>query len=161
MARAVLEEFGELERVHFPSETEIVIFNLGRGPLVTFVNYQSGREALNVSCTKRICQFLLTDGRSYVTLMNGTFKPKSVSVTCPPFNLESRLSLGAASLPKPTWTITTSTDALSSSPISRQIPRSPRSMTFSIVWVTSSTLPLIVAHLFVRVSLNNPSTNLY
>ncbi|KFY33389.1 hypothetical protein V494_07668 [Pseudogymnoascus sp. VKM F-4513 (FW-928)] len=47
MARAVLEEFGELERVHFPSETEIVIFNLGRGPLVTFVNYQSGREALN------------------------------------------------------------------------------------------------------------------
>ncbi|OBT56663.1 hypothetical protein VE04_02787 [Pseudogymnoascus sp. 24MN13] len=47
MARAILEEFGELERVHFPSETEIVIFNLGRGPLVTFVNYQSGREALN------------------------------------------------------------------------------------------------------------------
>ncbi|KFY07275.1 hypothetical protein V492_07286 [Pseudogymnoascus sp. VKM F-4246] len=47
MARAVLEKFGDLERIHFPTETEIVIFNLGRGPLVTFVNYQSGREALN------------------------------------------------------------------------------------------------------------------
>ncbi|KFX96483.1 hypothetical protein O988_05290 [Pseudogymnoascus sp. VKM F-3808] len=47
MARVVLEEFGELERIHFPTETEIVIFNLGRGPLITFVNYQSGREAMN------------------------------------------------------------------------------------------------------------------
>lgn len=49
IARTVLGEFGEIERIHFPSETEIVIYNLGRGPLVTFLNYQSGREALNVS----------------------------------------------------------------------------------------------------------------
>lgn len=49
MARGVLEEFGDIERIHFPSETESVLFNLGRGPLVTFSNYQNGRVALNVS----------------------------------------------------------------------------------------------------------------
>lgn len=161
MARAVLEEFGELERVHFPSETEIVIFNLGRGPLVTFVNYQGGREALNVSYVKRICQFLLTDRRSFVTLMNGTSKPRSVSVIRLLSNPESRLSLAAVSLPKPTSKITTSTDALSSSPTSQQILRSLRSMTFLTAWVTLSTSPLIVAHPFVRVCLKHPFPNLY
>lgn len=161
MARAILEEFGELERVHFPSETEIVIFNLGRGPLVTFVNYQSGREALNVSYVKCIFQLLLTYRRSYVTLMNGTSKPRSVSVTCLLSNLESRQSLVAVSQPKPTSKITTSTDALSSSPISQQILRSLRYMTSLITWVTLSTSPLIVAHPFVKVCLKHPFPNLH
>jgi hypothetical protein len=161
MARAILEEFGELERVHFPSETEIVIFNLGRGPLVTFVNYQSGREALNVSYANYICQSLLTDCRSCATLMNGTSKPRSVSVTRRPSNLESRRSHVAASLPRPTSKITTSTDALFSSPISQQILRSLRFTTSLTTWVTLSTSPLIVARPFVRVGLKYPSPNFH
>lgn len=157
MARAVLEEFGELERVHFPTETEIVIFNLGRGPLITFVNYQSGREALNVSNFMPIALNTINNvHRSSVILTSGTSKPRLMSAMLRLSNLGSLPFLVAVSLGKPASTISRLTSVRYLSPIFPQTLRSLRSMTSLITWATLSASPLIVAHPFVKVCFKHP-----
>lgn len=152
MARAVLEEFGDLERIHFPTETEIVIFNLGRGPLVTFVNYQSGREALNVRYFS-VFALITIDCvyRSSAILTSGISKLRLTSAMVRLSNLENLLCPVALSLGSAAPIVSKSTNARYLSPIFPQMLRSPMSTTFLITWATLSTSPSIVARLFVKV----------